>query len=42
VLGTVGSLGIDFKNQFVYLTNSMSNTQTVKPPASLGGPNQAR
>jgi hypothetical protein len=42
VLGTVGSLGIDFKNQLVYLTNSMSNTQTFKPPASLGAPNQTR
>ena len=42
VLGTVGSLGIDFKNQFVYLTNSISNIQTFKPPGSLGAPNQTR
>jgi hypothetical protein len=42
VLGTVGSLGIDFKNHFVYLTNSMSNTQPFKPPGSLGAPNQTR
>jgi hypothetical protein len=42
VLGTVGSLGIDFKNQFIYLTNSKSNTRTFEPPGSLGAPNQTR
>lgn len=41
VLGTVGSLGIDFKNRDVYLTNSTSHIQTFAPPASLGAPNQA-
>jgi predicted aspartyl protease len=42
VLGTVGSLGIDFKNQYVYLTNSTTNTQTFQPPASLGSTSQIR
>jgi aspartyl protease len=43
VLGTVGSLGIDFKNQDVYLTNSTAVTrQTFTPPASLAAPNQQR
>jgi predicted aspartyl protease len=42
VLGTVGSLGIDFKNQVVYLTSSTDTTQTFKPPASLAAPNQIR
>jgi predicted aspartyl protease len=42
VLGTVGSLGIDFKNQYVYLTNSTTTTQTFTPPASLGAPTQIR
>jgi hypothetical protein len=41
VLGTVSSLGIDFKNQDIYLTNSTSHIQTFAPPASLGSPNQA-
>lgn len=41
VLGTVGSLGIDFKNQDVYLTSSTSHIHTLAPPpASLGSPNQ--
>lgn len=41
VLGTVGSLGIDFKNQDVYLTNSTQHNHTFgPPPASLGSPNQ--
>jgi predicted aspartyl protease len=42
VLGTVGSLGIDFKNQLVYLTSSTAATQAFKPPASLGASNQIR
>jgi predicted aspartyl protease len=42
VLGTVGSLGIDFKNQVVYLTSSTESTQTFRPPASLAAPNQVR
>jgi predicted aspartyl protease len=42
VLGTVGSLGIDFKNQLIYLTSSTAATQTFKPPASLAAPNQIR
>jgi hypothetical protein len=42
VLGTVGSLGIDFKNQFIYLTNSTTTNQTFTPPASLGAPTQIR
>jgi len=41
VLGTVSSLGIDFKNQDIYLTNSTSHIQTFAPPASAGAPNQA-
>src|SRR5262249_34160153 len=35
VLGTVGSLGIDFKNQDVYFTNSRANTTRFSP---AGGP----
>jgi predicted aspartyl protease len=42
VLGTVGSLGIDFKNQFVYLTSSTATTQGFRPAASLASPNQIR
>ncbi len=42
VLGTVGSLGIDFKNQVIYLTSSTTNTQSRTPPASLANPNQIR
>ena len=42
VLGTVGSLGIDFKNRVIYLTSSTPTIQTFKPPASLGAPNQVR
>jgi predicted aspartyl protease len=42
VLGTVGSLGIDFKNQYVYLTNSTTNHQTFQAPASLGATSQIR
>jgi hypothetical protein len=42
VLGTVGSLGIDFKNQYVYLTNSTTATKTFQPPASLGATSQIR
>ena len=42
VLGTVGSLGIDFKNQVIYLASSTATTQTFKPPASLAAPNQIR
>jgi predicted aspartyl protease len=40
VLGTVVSLGIDFKNQFVYLTNSTSAHQTFAPGSSLGASSQ--
>jgi predicted aspartyl protease len=40
VLGTVVSLGIDFKNQFVYLTNSTSTHQAFAPGASLGASSQ--
>jgi predicted aspartyl protease len=42
VLGTVASLGIDFKNQDIYFTNSRVTTATFAPPASLGAPNQIR
>lgn len=42
VLGTVVSLGIDFKNQFVYLTNSTGTTPTFAPPASIGASSQIR
>jgi predicted aspartyl protease len=42
VLGTVGSLGIDFKNQVIYLTSSTATTQTYKAPGSLAAPNQIR
>lgn len=41
VLGTVASLGIDFKNQNIYLTNSTTHVPTsAPPPASLGSQNQ--
>lgn len=42
VLGTVVSLGIDFKNQFVYLTNSTGITPSFAPPASIGASSQIR
>lgn len=43
VLGTVGSLGIDFKNQLVYLSSSTAVTQSFKPnPGSLASPTQVR
>lgn len=42
VLGTVGSLGIDFKDQVVYLTSSRSVTEAPQRPASLASPNMAR
>ena len=42
VLGTVASLGIDFKNQVIYLTSSTATTQTFKSSGSLAAPNQIR
>lgn len=43
VLGTVASLGIDFKNQDVYFTNSRVTTQTtLAPSGSLAAPSQNR
>jgi hypothetical protein len=42
VLGTVGSLGIDFKNQLVYLTSSTRAARSINSPAgNLATPNQA-
>jgi len=35
VLGTVGSLGIDFKNQDVYFTSSRANTTRFAPGGEL-------
>jgi predicted aspartyl protease len=35
VLGTVGSLGIDFKNQDVYFTSSRANTTRFAPASEL-------
>jgi hypothetical protein len=35
VLGTVGSLGIDFKNEDVYFTSSRTNTMTFAPTGNL-------
>ena len=35
VLGTVASLGIDFKNADVYFTSSRTNTMTFTPAANL-------
>jgi predicted aspartyl protease len=35
VLGTVGSLGIDFKNADVYFTSSRTNTTTFMPTGNL-------
>ncbi len=35
VLGTVGSLGIDFKNQDIYLTSSRANTSRFAPASEL-------
>jgi hypothetical protein len=41
VLGTVGSLGIDFKNQVVYLTSSIRQMRPINSPAgALASPNQ--
>jgi predicted aspartyl protease len=40
VLGTAGSLGIDFKNQMIYFTNSTNTPQTLQPPGSLGATTQ--
>ena len=42
VLGTVSSLGIDFKNQVIYLTGSTTAAQTYKPGSSLATPFQIR
>jgi predicted aspartyl protease len=42
VLGTVGSLGIDFKNQLIYLTNSTVTTRPFGPRGSLGASALAR
>jgi predicted aspartyl protease len=42
VLGTVGSLGIDFKNQDVYLTSSHSSNTTFTPGGNLASPLQQR
>ena len=42
VLGTVSSLGIDFRNQDVYLTNSALTTKTFAQPGALGAPTQHR
>jgi hypothetical protein len=42
VLGTVGSLGIDFKNKDVYLTSSRGNTTTFTPGGNLASPLQQR
>jgi hypothetical protein len=42
VLGTVASLGIDFKNQDIYFTNSRAVTQTLAHPGSLAAPSQHR
>jgi hypothetical protein len=42
VLGTVSSLGIDFKNEDVYLTNSTVTTRTFGQPGALAAPNQHR
>jgi hypothetical protein len=35
VLGTVGSLGIDFKNQDIYFTSSRANTTRFAPSSEL-------
>jgi predicted aspartyl protease len=42
VLGTVSSLGIDFKNQDVYLTNSTVAPRTFAQPGVLASPNEQR
>jgi hypothetical protein len=42
VLGTVASLGIDFKNQDIYFTNSRATTETLAHPGSLAAPIQNR
>jgi predicted aspartyl protease len=42
VLGTVGSLGIDFKNQVIYLTSSTATAQGFTPTGSLAAPVQIR
>jgi predicted aspartyl protease len=35
ILGTIGSLGIDFKNEDVYFTSSRANTTTFMPTGNL-------
>ena len=40
VLGTVGSLGIDFKNQDVYFTNSTTTAPTFSQTGTLAAPAQ--
>ena len=42
VLGTVGSLGIDFKNQDIYFTNSRSNTTRFAPGNELASTMQRK
>jgi hypothetical protein len=42
VLGTVGSLGIDFKNQDVYFTNSRANTTKFAPGSELASTMQRK
>ncbi|HEY1314993.1 MAG TPA: retroviral-like aspartic protease family protein [Steroidobacteraceae bacterium] len=42
VLGTLASLGIDFKNQVIYISSSVATSQTNQPTGSLASPNQIR
>ncbi|MBS0364474.1 MAG: aspartyl protease family protein [Proteobacteria bacterium] len=42
VLGTVASLGIDFKNRDVYFTNSRSSSETLRSTGNLASPGQRR
>jgi len=42
VLGTVAALGIDFKNQDVYFTNSRVSNATLSPGGNIASPMQNR
>jgi hypothetical protein len=42
VLGAVSSLGIDFKNQDIYLTNSKVTTRSFAQTGVLASPSEQR
>jgi predicted aspartyl protease len=42
VLGTVDSLGIDFKNRDIYITNSRTNSESLRASGNLAAPVQRK